>query len=166
MGEKVELFTDGACSGNPGKGGWAFIIINKQNSKITNKKSCSGAYEKTTNNRMELMALIRGLEEIADGATVDIYSDSQYIVNALTKGWTKSWQNNGWRTANKKPVANRDLWEKVIILSGKVKLKPVWVRGHDGHAENEECDRMAVEACTKGPFEKDMGYVDEAQMRI
>jgi len=150
---KILLFTDGACSGNPGKGGWAAIIKNEKEVKI------SGAYEKTTNNRMELIALIKGLQNIKVNSSIDFYSDSQYIINALTKGWIKSWQNNGWKTANKKPVANKDLWEKVIDLSGKVTLNPIWVRGHDGHHENEICDKMAVDAYLNGPYEIDSDYV-------
>lgn len=150
---KTLLFTDGACSGNPGKGGWAAIIKNEKETKI------AGAYEKTTNNRMELIALIKGLQNINNNSFVDFYSDSQYIINALTKNWIKSWQNNGWKTANKKPVANKDLWEKVIELSSRVTLNPIWVRGHDGHPENEICDKMAVDAYMTGPYETDSGYV-------
>lgn len=153
----VSLFTDGACSGNPGKGGWAAIIKTKNEKNIKIEK-LSGAYEKTTNNRMELMALIRGLENITEGISIDFYSDSQYIINALTKGWIQSWQKNGWRTSNKKAVANRDLWEKVIFLTSKLQLNPIWVRGHDGHPENEECDEMAVAAYTNGPYETDHEY--------
>lgn len=163
--QKVQIFTDGACSGNPGRGGWAYIIIDKQNNKITNKKSCSGACEMTTNNRMELFALIKSLENMGSySSEVEFYSDSQYIINALTKGWLESWQKNNWKTSGKKPVANKDLWEKIINLTSKIKLKPIWVRGHDGHPENEECDKMAVAAYTSGPYEKDICYTESGKL--
>ncbi|MFO0704329.1 MAG: ribonuclease HI [Patescibacteria group bacterium] len=159
--KKYFLFTDGACSGNPGKGGWAAIlkITNTENSEKIIEERLFGAYERTTNNRMELMALIKGLENVEDGSQVNVFTDSQYIVNALTKGWLVAWQQKGWKTAGKKPVANKDLWQKVIGHIARLKISPSWVRGHDGHPENELCDKLAVDAYLKGPYDKDLGYL-------
>lgn len=137
----IELFTDGACSGNPGPGGWGAILRFEQH-----EKELSGSDKDTTNNRMELTAVISGLESLKEPCKVTIYTDSQYISNAFDKGWLENWVKNGWKTAAKKPVKNRDLWEKLMALAATHQLKWQWVKGHAGHPENERCDKLAVEA--------------------
>lgn len=138
----VELFTDGACSGNPGPGGWAFILRHPATGKVLER---SGAELETTNNRMELQAVIEGLSVLKAPSLVDLTSDSQYVLKGL-KEWMASWKAKGWRTADKKPVKNRDLWERLDELSKVHTIRFHWIRGHNEHPENERCDRMAVEA--------------------
>ncbi len=137
--KQVELFTDGACSGNPGPGGWGAVLRYKGQEK----ELCGGERD-TTNNRMELMAAIRGLEALKEPCAVTLYSDSKYLVDAITKGWAKGWQKNGWRKADRKPALNVDLWEQLLPLIDKHTVTFVWIKGHSGHPENERCDRMAV----------------------
>lgn len=135
----VEMYTDGACSGNPGPGGWGTILRCKGT-----EKELSGGEKETTNNRMELLAVINGLEALNRRCKVTIYSDSQYVVNGITKGWAESWKRNGWRKSNKAPALNSDLWDRLLTLLSKHDYEFVWVKGHDGHPENERCDRLAV----------------------
>ena len=135
----VELYTDGACSGNPGKGGWGAIL--RYNGR--EKELCGGEME-TTNNRMELTAVIRGLEALKEPCHVRLTSDSKYVIDAIEKGWVYSWQRNGWRKADKKPTLNVDLWEQLLPLLERHQVEYVWVKGHQGHPENERCDKMAV----------------------
>lgn len=135
----VELFTDGACSGNPGKGGWGAIL--RYNGR--EKELCGGEAE-TTNNRMELTAVIRGLEALKEPCQVRLISDSKYVIDAIDKGWVYGWQRNGWRKADKKPALNVDLWERLLPLLDRHQVELVWVKGHQGHPENERCDKMAV----------------------
>ena len=135
----VELYTDGACSGNPGKGGWGAIL--RYNGR--EKELCGGEME-TTNNRMELTAVIRGLEALKEPCHVRLTSDSKYVIDAIDKGWVYSWQRNGWRKADKKPALNVDLWEQLLPLLEQHQVEYVWVKGHQGHPENERCDKMAV----------------------
>ena len=142
---RVELYTDGACSGNPGPGGWAFILRHPVSGKELKR---SGGERETTNNRMELQAVIQGLQELTRASRVDLFSDSQYVLNGL-KDWIKSWKSRGWKTADKKPVKNRELWEALDALAHQHEVRFHWVRGHNEHPENEECDRMAVEACKR-----------------
>lgn len=144
MSEKhhVELYTDGACSGNPGPGGWAFILKHPASGK---SKESSGAEPQTTNNRMELMAVIRGLESLKGASIVELYSDSQYVLNGL-KEWMASWKKRGWKTADKKPVKNIDLWQQLDELQKAHELHFHWIRGHNEHPENERCDQLAVAA--------------------
>lgn len=136
----VEMFTDGACSGNPGPGGWGTIL--RCNGT---EKELSGGEKSTTNNRMELTAVIKGLEALKRPCRIVITTDSQYVVNGITKGWAEGWRRNGWRKADKKPALNADLWEKLLILLSQHEYEFVWVKGHHGHPENERCDRLAVE---------------------
>ena len=135
----VELFTDGACSGNPGKGGWGAILRYEGHEK----ELCGGEME-TTNNRMELTAVIRGLAALKEPCQVRLTSDSKYVIDAIDKGWVYVWQRNGWRKADKKPALNVDLWEQLLPLLETHQIELVWVKGHQGHPENERCDRMAV----------------------
>lgn len=139
---KVELYTDGACSGNPGPGGWAFILRHPASGKEIKR---SGGERETTNNRMEMTAVLEGLRALTRASIVELYSDSQYVLKGLNE-WLKGWKAKGWKTADKKPVKNQDLWMELDALKAKHSVTFHWVRGHNEHPENEECDRMAVEA--------------------
>lgn len=138
----VELYTDGACSGNPGPGGWAYILRHPATGK---EIEGSGGEPQTTNNRMELRAVIEGLSLLKKPSLVDLTSDSQYVLNGL-KEWMKSWKARGWKTADKKPVKNQDLWEQLDALQQVHTLRFHWIRGHNEHPENERCDQLAVAA--------------------
>jgi ribonuclease HI len=139
---KVHLFTDGACSGNPGPGGWAFILRHPASGA---EKESSGGEPTTTNNRMELMAVIAGLTSLTRPSEVDLYSDSQYVLKGLRE-WLSAWKARGWRTADKKPVKNQDLWEQLDTLRAGHTIRFHWIKGHNEHPENERCDQLAVEA--------------------
>ena len=138
----VQLFTDGACSGNPGPGGWAFILRHPASGKELER---AGAELATTNNRMELIAVIEGLKALTTPSRVELTSDSQYVLNGL-KEWLSAWKARGWRTASKKPVKNEDLWRALDELASRHDIRFHWIRGHRGHAENERCDQLAVAA--------------------
>ncbi|MBN8598876.1 MAG: ribonuclease HI [Planctomycetes bacterium] len=138
----VELYTDGACSGNPGPGGWAFVLKHPATGKELEN---AGAEPDTTNNRMELMAVIRGLEALKAPSIVELFSDSQYVLNGL-KEWMEGWKKKGWRTASKQPVKNIDLWQELDALKSRHELRFHWIRGHNEHPENERCDQLAVAA--------------------
>ena len=137
--KKVEIFTDGACSGNPGPGGWGAIL--RYNGV---EKELSGGESNTTNNRMELSAVIFALEALKEPCEVELYSDSQYVCNALTLGWAKKWRAQGWMRNKKEPALNPELWEKLLIQYERHTVPVNWVKGHAGHPENERCDRLAV----------------------
>lgn len=139
--KKVELFTDGACSGNPGPGGWGAVL--RFHGK---EKELSGGDPQTTNNRMELTAVIEGLAALKEPCEVTLTSDSKYVLDALLKGWVYSWKENGWKKADKKPALNVDLWERLLALLEVHKVDYRWVHGHQGHPENERCDALAVAA--------------------
>lgn len=137
--KKIEIFTDGACSGNPGPGGWGCIL------RYGNaEKELSGGEGDTTNNRMELTAAIEGLKALKEKCEVTLYTDSQYVANGINKGWARTWQKNGWIKSDKKPALNRELWEELLSLIDRHEVSVVWVKGHNGHPENERCDRLAV----------------------
>ena len=142
--KQIALFTDGACSGNPGCGGWAAILRYKHH-----EKELCGAEKSTTNNRMELTAVIRGLAALNESCEVLVVTDSQYVVNGIEKGWAASWKKNGWRKADKKPALNADLWDALLNLIAIHKVSFQWVHGHQGHPENERCDALAVEQYRK-----------------
>ena len=135
----VTLYTDGACSGNPGPGGWGAIL-----SYNGVEKELSGGDANTTNNRMELLAVIFGLEALKEPCRVELYSDSKYVIDGLSKGWAASWRKNGWRKADKKPALNPDLWEKLLNLVEKHELSYHWVKGHADNPYNNRCDQLAV----------------------
>ena len=139
--KKVEIFTDGACKGNPGPGGWGSILRYK-----TTEREISGGEANTTNNRMELMAVIKALEMLKEPCEVTLYTDSQYVANALKLGWAKKWKANAWMRNKKEKALNPELWEKLLTLYDAHKVDVVWVKGHAGHPENERCDRLAVAA--------------------
>ena len=140
----VTLYTDGACSGNPGPGGWGAILEFQGT-----EKELSGGEAETTNNRMELTAVIAGLSALKEPCIVELYSDSKYVIDGLSKGWAASWQKNGWKKADKKPALNPDLWEKLLKLTTIHTLHYHWVKGHADNPKNNRCDKMAVEESKK-----------------
>lgn len=140
----VELFTDGACSGNPGPGGWGAILRFQGQ-----EKELSGGESETTNNRMELTAALEGLAALKESCRVTLYSDSKYLTDGITKGWARSWKRNGWRKADKKPALNADLWDRLLTQLDLHDVTIIWVKGHAGHPENERCDRLAVAQCDR-----------------
>ncbi len=142
--KKVYIYTDGACSGNPGKGGWGAILVYGN----TEKELC-GAFPETTNNRMELTAVIEALKALKEPCEIMLTTDSKYVCDAITKGWVYSWKNNGWRKADKKPALNVDLWEQLLPLLNTHKVEFNWVKGHNGHPYNERCDALAVSSYQK-----------------
>lgn len=139
----MELYTDGACSGNPGPGGWAFILKDPASGR---EREESGGEATTTNNRMELISVIRGLESLHGPCEVDLYSDSQYVVKGLTE-WLDDWKRKGWRNSKRETVKNRELWQRLDELRNIHRIRSIWVRGHNEHPENERCDALAVAAC-------------------
>ena len=136
--KEVELYTDGACRGNPGKGGYGAILVYGKY-----EKEISGGERETTNNRMELMAAIAGLEALKEPCSVKLYSDSKYLVDAYNEGWVYSWQKSGWRRGRDE-LKNPDLWERLFMLTKKHEVTFIWVKGHNGHAYNERCDALAT----------------------
>lgn len=137
--KKVDIYTDGACSGNPGPGGWGTILIYNGH-----EKEMSGGELETTNNKMELTAVIKGLSALKEPCDVTITTDSKYVCDAINQGWLSKWVTNNWRKADKKPVLNVDLWEQLLPLLNKHNVKFVWVKGHNDHPQNERCDKLAV----------------------
>ncbi len=137
--KNVEIYTDGACSGNPGKGGWGAVLVYGER-----KKEISGGNENTTNNRMELTAVIESLKALKEPCNVTLTTDSKYVCEAINQNWLYSWKSNGWKKADKKPALNVDLWEELLPLLEKHNVKFIWVKGHSGHPYNERCDEMAV----------------------
>lgn len=142
--KKVEIFTDGACSGNPGPGGWGAIL--RYNGV---EKELSGGDPLTTNNRMEMLAVIEALKALKEPCEVTVTSDSQYVCNGINKGWAANWQKNNWIKSDKTKAKNPELWEELLSLLKIHKAAIIWVKGHNGHPENERCDRLAVEAYSK-----------------
>lgn len=140
----VNVYTDGACRGNPGKGGWGAIL--EYNGK---RREMSGGERETTNNRMELTAVIEALSALKEPCEVNLYSDSKYVIDGLSKGWAASWRKNGWKKSDKSPALNPELWEKLLCLSEIHKLNYFWIKGHDGHPENERCDTLATTEADK-----------------
>ena len=135
----IDLYTDGACSGNPGPGGYGTIL-----SYQGHERRLSGGEANTTNNRMELTAVIEGLAALKERCEVTVYCDSKYVVDGIEKGWARSWKRNGWRKADRKPALNAELWDRLLQLLDAHEVSFVWLKGHAGHPMNEECDRMAV----------------------
>jgi len=133
----VEIYTDGACSGNPGPGGWGVLM--RYNG---HEKELCGGEKETTNNRMEMMAVIKALEALTKASSVRLYTDSKYVMQGITQ-WLAGWKAKGWKTASKKPVKNQDLWQEIDVLVQKHSVEFVWVKGHAGHAENERADALA-----------------------
>ena len=148
--KKVDLYTDGACSGNPGAGGYGAILIYRGI-----EKEISGGEPSTTNNRMEIFAAIAALEQLIEPCEITLYSDSRYLVDAVSKRWLANWKRRGWIKADKQPVLNVDLWRRLEAAMAPHRLKFVWVRGHASNAENNRCDELAVAAATRGNLPED-----------
>lgn len=142
--KKIEMFTDGACSGNPGPGGWGTIL--RYNG---NEKELCGGENPTTNNRMELTAVIKGLQALKEPCEITIYTDSKYVVDGITKGWARSWRAKSWVKSDKKPALNPDLWGELLDLLDKHTVTFTWVKGHADHPENNRCDALAVMSAAK-----------------
>lgn len=139
----IDLYTDGACSGNPGPGGWGVVLLYNENIK-----ELSGGCLDTTNNRMELTAVIEGLQALKERCEVTVYSDSQYVVNGITKGWAEGWRARGWIKSDKKPALNAELWDRLLTLCGQHNTSFVWVKGHAENMYNNRCDSLATSAAT------------------
>ena len=151
--KKVVIYTDGACLGNPGPGGYAAILEYDKR-----KKEISGGYKSTTNNRMEIMAAIAGLEALKDVCEVTIWSDSEYLVNAMNKGWAMKWKAYNWKLSNKKRAANIDLWDRLLKLCEIHNVNFKWVKGHSENSKNERCDELANKAANGNQLLEDTGY--------
>ena len=153
MNESVEIYTDGACKGNPGPGGYGVVLLSGGR-----RKELSGGFRKTTNNRMELLACIEGLRSLKRPCTVVLTSDSSYVVNAIEKGWAKRWRSKSWMLSPGKPAKNSDLWKQLLELCAEHTVKFHWVKGHAGHPENECCDVLAVAATQLKELPADPGF--------
>ena len=151
--KKVTIYTDGACLGNPGPGGYGVVLLYNKH-----RKELSSGFRLTTNNRMEIMAAIAGLKALKNGCIVTLYTDSQYLVNAMTKGWVEKWRANGWKRNKQDRALNADLWEQMLDLCRRHQVKFVWVRGHADNQENECCDLLAREAASGQDLPDDKGY--------
>jgi ribonuclease HI len=151
--KQVTIYTDGACLGNPGPGGYGVVLLYGDH-----RKELSGGYRLTTNNRMELTAVIKGLAALKTPCAVELFSDSEYVVNAVEKGWARRWQANGWYRPNKQLAENRDLWQELLRLCDKHRVRFKWIKGHAGHVENERCDQLAFQAARLPNLPADKGY--------
>ena len=146
---KVTLYTDGACSGNPGAGGYGAILVHVDSNGVKHEKECSEGYQMTTNNQMELLAVIVGLQALKKPCLVTVYSDSKYVVDAFNNKWIDGWISKGWKTAGKSPVKNVELWKRLLEAKKIHDVEFIWVKGHAGHEYNERCDTLAVAAAKK-----------------
>ena len=159
----VSIFTDGAARGNPdGPGGYGTILQYRDNEGRIHEKEISQGYLRTTNNRMELMAAIAGLEALNRPCLVDLYSDSKYLVDAFNQKWIENWVKNDWKRGRSGPVKNIDLWKRLLKAMEPHRVSFIWVKGHDGHPENERCDRLAVKAATGQNLIEDEGIAANA----
>jgi ribonuclease HI len=154
MTTAVTIYSDGACLGNPGRGGYGTVLLFGGE-----RRELSAGYRRTTNNRMELLGAIVGLETLARPCTVTLWSDSQYVIHAFTQKWIEGWQKRGWRTAAKQPVKNQDLWQRLLKAVEPHAVTWQWVRGHTGDPENERCDQLAVAAANGPTLLDDEGFV-------
>lgn len=150
--KQITLFTDGSCLGNPGPGGFGVLLRYQQH-----EKCLSGGYRLTTNNRMELLAAIKGLEVLKEPCQIDLYTDSQYVRQGITQ-WLAGWKRNGWRTASKQPVKNQDLWQRLDTAASRHNINWHWVKGHSGHPENERVDELARQAASADALTEDTGF--------
>ena len=149
----VTIYTDGACIGNPGPGGYGAVLEYGEH-----RRELSGGYRHTTNNRMELMGPIKSLEALRESCRVTLYSDSKYVVDAVDKGWAKRWQDNGWMRNKKEQAVNPDLWGQLLALCEHHDVEFLWVKGHAGNPQNERCDQLATEAAQQNNLAVDEGY--------
>lgn len=155
--KEITIYTDGGARGNPGPGGHGAIVTFGKH-----RKEVRGAFEHTTNNRMELMAAISALEILKEPCTVTLYSDSKYLVDAMVKNWLGGWKKKGWIKSDRKPVLNKDLWQRLDAVAGTHKITWKWVKGHAGNAMNERCDEIVHEAIDSGRLARDEGYLRQA----
>ncbi len=151
--KRVTIYTDGACIRNPGPGGYGVVLLYGDH-----RKEFSGGYRLTTNNRMEVTAAIQGLAALKQPCKVELFSDSEYLVNAVEKGWARRWRANGWYRQNKKLAENRDLWEELLNLCDRHQVRFEWIKGHAGHVENERCDQLSLQAAQLPNLPEDEGY--------
>lgn len=152
--KNVIIYTDGSCINNPGIGGYGVVLIYGKH-----RKELSGGFRLTTNNRMEIMAAIIGLRALKEKCNVDLYTDSQYVVNSIMQGWAKKWQRNGWKRNEKEKAKNIDLWKELLTLCNEQNVNFMWVKGHSGHQENEYCDSLAFRATKQKNLSIDEGYI-------
>ncbi|RMD86882.1 MAG: ribonuclease HI [Calditrichaeota bacterium] len=157
----VIIYTDGACIGNPGPGGYAAVLIYQGK-----RKEISGGFKNTTNNRMELMAVIKALEALKEPCKVTLYSDSQYLVESLNKGWVKRWQSRGWKRNKKDMAQNIDLWKRLLELLKIHEVEFKWTRGHAGTPENERCDKLASKAAMQPNLPEDSGDQEDTDLKL
>ena len=160
MTTEVTIHTDGACLGNPGPGGYGVVLDHRGR-----RRELSGGYSLTTNNRMELLAAIVGLETLTRPCQVTLYSDSRYVVDAVSKGWAEKWRRNGWMRNKREPAVNPDLWERLLKLLETHPTDFRWVRGHSGNADNERCDELATAAARLNNLPEDPGYAPPARRK-
>lgn len=152
--KKIEIYTDGACKGNPGPGGCACVLIYRQH-----RLELAYGYRETTNNRMEILAVIKALEALKETCSIDLYSDSRYVVEAVNQNWLENWQRNAWRKSDKSAVLNRDLWERLLQLLHKHQIRFHWVKGHAENPENDRCDKLAsAAALDTAELQEDQGF--------
>ncbi len=154
--KEVVIYTDGGARGNPGPGGYGAIVTFGKF-----RKELKGAFDHTTNNRMELMAVISALEMLKEPCAVTVHSDSKYVIDALSKGWLEGWKKRAWKKSDKKPVLNQDLWRRLDAAAGRHKPTWKWVKGHAGNPLNERCDELVHEAIDEGNLVIDQGYLDQ-----
>ena len=160
----VIVYTDGAARGNPGRGGYGAVLNYTSPSGKQHTLELSRGYRRTTNNRMELLAVIVALEALTRTCTVDLHSDSQYVCNAFNQHWVEGWVRRGWKTAAKKPVKNIDLWQRLLAAKQPHDVRFLWVKGHAGHALNERCDTLATAAADGDELDVDTGFVEESAL--
>ena len=151
--KQIVIYTDGSCLNNPGPGGWGVVLLYGDH-----RRELSGGFRETTNNRMELMAAISGLEALKEKCRVTLYSDSQYVVKGMAQGWARRWQANGWKRNKREKAISPDLWERLLNLAENHEIEFKWVRGHAGIPENERCDELALEAAQDNDLPIDGGY--------
>ncbi|MDH4367410.1 MAG: ribonuclease HI [Dehalococcoidia bacterium] len=156
----VTIYTDGACLGNPGPGGYGIILLYQGH-----RREFSGGYRKTTNNRMEMMAAIAGLEALKEKCEVTLFSDSEYLVKTMSRGWARRWRANGWKRSKREKALNPDLWERLLQLCEHHEVQFSWVKGHTGTPENTRCDELAVQAAQQSDLPCDEGYIRQSEMK-
>ena len=159
--QQVIIYTDGASRGNPGPGGYGAVLIYTDAAGTEHRLELSQGFERTTNNRMELLGACTALEALKRPCAVELHTDSQYVANAFNQHWIQGWIRRGWKTANKEPVKNRDLWERLLAAAAPHEVTWMWVKGHAGHELNERADELATAAADEGPLAVDEGYLAE-----